>query len=214
MAVVEGSVYVLMDPSVPNLVKFGATENASRRRGAGLSMPSGIPDRCVVVYDELVSDIQQVKARIHQRFSAYRVEDRRDCFRIPVKAAVMALQSEACKFPIMPPEGERAEILSQLHVQYRYWIKDGVTSVAIVQLADAVLLEIVSSYPPGRGRTVEQVDMDVMGDHFDPSDPIEVNVAKFLELDEVDLINVTPLFEDEVARKIDEAHNRYLESIE
>ncbi|SMO89149.1 hypothetical protein SAMN06273567_106151 [Geodermatophilus aquaeductus] len=177
-------------------------------------MPSGIPSSCVVVYDELVSDPREVERRIHERFKAYRVEDRRGFFRIPVKAAVVALQYGARDFPVAPDEGERAEILSQLHIRYRYWIKYGIVSVAIVQLAGAVLLEVVSAYPPGRGRTVERVDMDVMGDHFDPDDPIEVNGAKFLEFDEIDIINVAPLFEEEVARKIDEAHRQDLESIE
>lgn len=52
------------------------------------------------------------------------------------------------------------------------------------------------------------VNLDVMGDFFSPCDPIDVNVAKFLELSEWDLINVTPLFDREVAGMIAELEGR------
>jgi hypothetical protein len=98
---------------------------------------------------------------------------------------------------IAAEEERRVEILPQLHVRYGDWIRGDVTSAALVQLADAVLLEMVRNH-----QKVERVDLDVMGDDFKPTDAIGLNVAKFLSLGEWTLINVTNLFEEEAAEAI------------
>jgi hypothetical protein len=60
----EGFVYILMNPSMPGLVKIGLTEDTAEARAASLSSASGVPTRFTVVYDELVSDCCQVEARM------------------------------------------------------------------------------------------------------------------------------------------------------
>jgi hypothetical protein len=63
-------------------------------------------------------------------------------------------------------------------------------------------------YTAYRDRIVEQVDLAIIADdddededYFKVSDPVEVNVRKFLALDEVSLFMTTPLFSEEAARE-------------
>lgn len=205
----EGFVYILMNPSMPGLVKIGLTQDTAEARAASLSSASGVPTRFTVVYDELVSDCCQVEARMHDRFHDYRVNERREFFRVPLKTAIKALQEEARAFAIATGAGQRVEILPELLDRYPTWIRPGTTSVALVQLSDICLLEVTREpYTAYRDRIVEQVDLAIIADdddededYFKVSDPVEVNVRKFLALDEVSLFMTTPLFSEEAARE-------------
>ena len=63
---------------------------------------TGVPTEFIVVWDELVSDCQEVERRLHERSSEYRVNRAREFFRIPVREAVRALQQEAQTFRVEP----------------------------------------------------------------------------------------------------------------
>lgn len=214
----EGFVYVLINPSMPGLVKIGLTQDASENRAAGLSSASGVPTDFIVVYDELVSDCREVERRLHQCFREYRVNSRREFFRIPIKTAVKALQWEAQGFSIATGEGRRVEILPELQRRYGDGIRPGTTGAAIVQLREVVLLEISRSpYSHLQDKIVEQVDLAIMTGgggrpYFSLDDSIEVNVAKFLDIDDFSMINVTPLLTDKATHKISEAFHRGRES--
>ena len=67
-----GFVYVLLNPSFPNQVKIGLTEDAPDVRARKL-WTTGVPTPFIVVYDELVSDCEEVESRLHMRFNGYRV---------------------------------------------------------------------------------------------------------------------------------------------
>jgi hypothetical protein len=208
-AVSEGFVYILMNSSMPGLVKIGLTEDTSEARAASLSSASGVPTRFTVVYDELVSDCRQVEARMHERFREYRVSERREFFRVPKKTAIKALQEEALTFAIATGAGQRVEILPKLLERFPTWIRPGTTSIALVQLGDVCLLEVTREpYAALRDRIVEQVDLAIItddedeeADYFKVFDPVEVNARKFLDLDVLSLFMTTPLFSEEAARE-------------
>ncbi|MDZ7969847.1 MAG: GIY-YIG nuclease family protein [Nostoc sp. DedSLP03] len=87
----QGFVYVLLNPSFPDQIKIGLTEQTSELRAKQLRT-TGVPTPFIVIYDELVSECELVERKLHQRFAAYRVSSDREFFRIPVREAVRALQ--------------------------------------------------------------------------------------------------------------------------
>jgi|tagenome__1003787_1003787.scaffolds.fasta_scaffold20767935_1 hypothetical protein len=119
------------------------------------------------------------------------------------------LQSETPSTTPATSSGRRVEILPQLHARYGDWVRWDIASVALVQLEDAVLLEVTSApFTQLDDEVVEQDDMAVLGDnsadgrYLKPTDPIELNVAKFLKLDDLSIIMVTNLIEEEAAQAI------------
>ncbi|WP_420540706.1 GIY-YIG nuclease family protein [Nonomuraea roseoviolacea] len=75
-----GFVYILINPSFPDMVKIGLTRNLSGNRASQLSRHSGVPTDFIVIYDELVADCGAVERRLHKRFANQRVNDRREFF--------------------------------------------------------------------------------------------------------------------------------------
>jgi hypothetical protein len=206
-----GFVYILINPSMPDMVKIGLTSDTSESRARQLSASSGVPSEFVVVYDELVTECVEVERRLHERFRAWRVNRRREFFRIPIKEAIKALQYEARDYTPRNSDSSRVNITPELREMYGHWLRPDITTVDFVQLEGVCLLETVEApYRHFPNRIIKQVDLAVVGkgkegrapddyaDHyFSPADPILLNVERFLELDVVDLLNVTDLLTDD-----------------
>lgn len=202
----QGFVYVLLNPSFPDQVKIGLTEQTSELRAKQLRT-TGVPTPFIVVYDELVSECELVERKLHQRFAAYRVSSDREFFRIPVREAVRALQEEAaiCKISDSVLLNQ-VEVLPQLKQYYSKYLKPDIASVAIVQLSDVCFLEITrrNYYPGLRDEIIERVDLATVADEmFSPQNSINENTRRFLDvLDAYDLIMITPLFTEEGCKQI------------
>lgn len=208
LSMAEGFVYVLLNPSFLDQVKIGLTEDASEIRARKL-WTTGVPTPFIVVYDELVSNCEEVEARLHARFAGYRVSAAREFFRIPVREAIRALQEEARAFRVGDVAlSNRKEILQVLRLKYPEYLKSDITAVAIVQLPDVCFLEITRRvYPHHRDEIVERVDLSIItsggGDMFPTTDSVEDNAKRFIEeLDEYSIIMTTPLFDEEAAQEI------------
>lgn len=207
----SGFVYVLLNPSYPDLVKIGLTERTSEERARELRT-SGVPTPFIVIYDELVSDCGAVEDAIHRRLAGYRVSDDREFFRIPVKEAIRTLQEEAAGFGVNPLAlKRRVEILPALKQIYRGYLKPDIVSVAVVQPPGVCFLEIVRrATDSSESEIVEREDLQIfMGkdydtDLFPPDAPVNENAEKFVnELDAYDLIMTgMPLFTEPAIQEI------------
>lgn len=208
----SGFVYVLLNPSYPDLVKIGLTERTSEERARELRT-SGVPTPFIVIYDELVSDSSAVEAAIHRKLAGYRVSDAREFFRIPVKEAIRTLQEEATAYRVNPLAlKRRVEILPALEEMYRGYLKRDIISVAVVQPPGVCFLEVVrrADKASEESEIVEREDLQIFGGEdpgiglFPPNAPVEENARKFVnELTAYDLIMTgMPLFTESADREI------------
>jgi hypothetical protein len=208
----SGFVYVMLNPSYPELVKIGLTERTSEERARELRT-SGVPTHFLVIYDELVSDCNAVETAIHRRLASYRVADDREFFRIPVKEAIKTLQEESSSYRVKPLALKmRVEILPALREIYRGYLKPDIISAAIVQPPGVCFLEVVrrADDVPEENEIVEREDLQVFaGDNYDtrlfpPDAPVNDNAERFInELDAYDLIMTgMPLFTESASQEI------------
>ena len=203
-----GFVYVFLNPSFPDQVKIGRTEDASDVRARKL-WTTGVPTPFIVVYDELVSDCEEVENRLHMRFDGYRVNAAREFFHVPVREAIRALQDEALAFKVNAPAlSNRMEILPALKAKYPRYLKPDIFAVSIVQPPGVCFLEITRRmYPDLRDEIIERVDLSIIangdGDMFPPADSVENNAKRFVDdLDEYSIIMTTPLFSEDSAQEV------------
>ena len=73
-------VYILSNPSMPNLFKIGRT-NSIKTRMADLSCPSGIPTAFKLVYSAKVSNATLEEKRVHADLKDVRIAKNREFFR-------------------------------------------------------------------------------------------------------------------------------------
>jgi len=86
-----GFVYVLTNPSMPDLVKVGLTSNLPEDRAKGLFNTS-IPTKFNVVYRATTSRPKEVEKKAHEILKSYRENSRREFFRVDKETAIKAVQ--------------------------------------------------------------------------------------------------------------------------
>ena len=87
----SGFVYVLTNPTIPDLVKIGKTINLEERVRS-LSSHSGVPVPFEVYYSCEVSDPDKVEKHLHDGFGDHRVNPKREFFRINPERVVSILK--------------------------------------------------------------------------------------------------------------------------
>lgn len=85
-----GWIYVLVNSSMPDLVKVGRTSRDPRTRAQELSGVTGVPTPFVVAYEKLVPDSVSVEEYVHVRLEelGFRVASNREFFAAPVSDVV------------------------------------------------------------------------------------------------------------------------------
>ena len=89
-------VYILTNPTIPDLVKIGRTTNLEERMKT-LSSHSGIPVPFECYYGCEVEDGQDVERRLHFGFGDHRVNPKREFFRINPERVKMILEGFSLK---------------------------------------------------------------------------------------------------------------------
>jgi len=86
----NGYVYVLMNPSMQNLVKIGKTTREPKERAKELSSTTGVPTPFVVVYSCYFKSCSDAESFIHKYLEKqdFRVSSNREFFEIPIKDAI------------------------------------------------------------------------------------------------------------------------------
>lgn len=87
----QGYLYLLLNLSMPELVKIGKTTRTPKERGRELSAATGVPTPFVVAYEMFVDDCHRAEKRIHELLEPQRVSENREFFRMSVSDAVNAM---------------------------------------------------------------------------------------------------------------------------
>jgi len=90
-----GYLYVLINASLPGLVKIGRTQRAPTHRAAEISSATGVPTPFLVAFEQAFSDCFVAEAYVHQYLAAqgYRTSENREFFNISATDAITALLS-------------------------------------------------------------------------------------------------------------------------
>lgn len=91
----NGYVYVLMNPSMQNLVKIGKTVREPEERAKELSSTTGVPTPFVVVYNCYFKSCTEAESFVHSFLEnkGFRVSTKREFFEIPIKDAIDAIMN-------------------------------------------------------------------------------------------------------------------------
>ena len=99
-------VYILINPTIPDLIKVGRTENLGDRIKS-LSRHAGVPVAFECFYACEVEDSFKVEKKIHDAFGDHRVNPKREFFRISPERVRSALELAALRE--VTPEEELIE---------------------------------------------------------------------------------------------------------
>lgn len=101
----NGYVYVLMNPSMGNLVKIGKSTRNPQDRAKELSASTGVATPFVVVYDYYFESCSEAEQYVHTNLenNGYRVSKRREFFEIPIKDAIDAVMKASNHFGEFTP---------------------------------------------------------------------------------------------------------------
>lgn len=83
-----GLLYVLLNPSMPGLVKVGLTTRDSGVRARELGGSTGVPTGFMVAYEAAFADVQAAERHLHDALSAHRVQQGREFFRVAPSFAI------------------------------------------------------------------------------------------------------------------------------
>lgn len=89
----SGYVYVLMNPSLKNMVKIGKTTREPEERAKELSAATGIPTPFIVVYSCLFESCTEAESFVHTYLESngFRVASNREFFEIPINLGIDAV---------------------------------------------------------------------------------------------------------------------------
>jgi hypothetical protein len=111
-----GYVYILCNPSMPGIVKIGATERSPVDRVAELSAATGVPTPFALFYYILHHDAFAAEQLVHAELEHFRVSEKREFFRLEAERAKTTLNR-------LRMAEIRAEVVS--------WSEDLVQSLAL-----------------------------------------------------------------------------------
>jgi hypothetical protein len=83
-----GSVYILLNATMPGLLKIGKTTGSAEDRARELSRGTGVAAPYYVAFAEQVIDCDAAESLIHSRLDLYRVNQSREFFHLPVQDAI------------------------------------------------------------------------------------------------------------------------------
>jgi hypothetical protein len=87
-----GFVYVLSNPSMPNIVKIGSTERNVKERVAELSSTTGVPTPFRIEYSLLTENPKELEFTLHEEFVEHRINGNREFFSIAPEVVVKRLR--------------------------------------------------------------------------------------------------------------------------
>ncbi|WP_437334554.1 GIY-YIG nuclease family protein [Sorangium sp. So ce394] len=214
-----GYVYILVNPSMPGLIKIGRTLRDTRARARELCT-TGVPMPFQVAFELFSEQHEELEEAAHAKLADFRVTTSREFFRYPLDKAI-ALLLELNR-PTKNPESNfvAEDITEALQTKYPQHLRPGIVAVRIVQVPGRVWLEIteereVSGYLKDQSIKRSDLAFIVEDEHpfFRPEDDVRANSRKFVEdYDPYSIIMTTDLFHDEACRKIASLHKPHKRS--
>lgn len=211
-----GYVYILINPSMPGLLKIGRTFRDSKARARELHS-TGVPTPFEVAFELFAENHEELEQKLHEHLSEFRVSGNREFFRYPLRRAIQHLQ-ELSSPPKESSSTYSAEsIFQELSEKYGAWLKPSIVDVRIVQTQERVWLEITEEEESAGyliDQTIKRSDLAFCcGDtdeskYFSPADSASTNSAKFVETwDPYAIIMTTDLFHNDACRQIENDPN-------
>ncbi|MDT9000924.1 GIY-YIG nuclease family protein [Paucibacter sp. APW11] len=211
-----GYVYLLINPSMPGLLKVGRTFRDSKARARELHS-TGVPTPFEVAFELFSENHEELEKKLHGHLSEFRVSGNREFFRYPLRLAIQHLQ----ELSVPPMELSSAycaeSIFQDLSERYAPWLKPSIVDVRIVQTQERVWLEITEEEEIAGylvDQTIKRSDLAFCsGDGheskcFSPADSVSKNSAKFVERwCPYSIIMTTDLFHDSACRQIENDPN-------
>lgn len=199
----EGYVYILINPSMPGLIKIGRTTRDGRTRARELQS-TGVPTPFEVAFELFAPDHEQLETRILQELDEFRVAGNREFFRFPLRKAIACLNAFARQTTGISSPHDAESIFSRLQARYAAWIRQDITDVRMMQTHDRVWLEITEEVKMGgymRDQIIRRTDLAFCCEEdgadlcFKPDDAVSANAERFLrEWCPYSLVMTTDLF--------------------
>lgn len=202
MEMSHGYIYLLSNSSMNGLIKIGSTAFSAAVRAKQLSSTTAIPTPFVVAYEVYVNHYQEFEKELHRKLSEYRVNPRREFFEISVESAAKMIR-DMVHMPLYRPEEqyEAVEILPELFKRYQNSMDPDIVSARIYQESEKIYFETTKYRYIGddlRDQDIHREDLGFIVEYggkyqddpyFVAADSIEINVKKFLELDDLSMAN-------------------------
>ena len=204
-----GHVYVMINPSMDGIVKIGRTTKSADARAKDLQT-TGVPKQFVILWSEFVRNSDMVEKNLHSMFSASRVKSNREFFKVEPRDAIKALMEVARPFKfVLDPNNTQVSILSRLQEKFGISLRKELADVKLLQDQDGVYLEIRRRpYRDKNKEVVEYMNLDFVDNLCSERLSVSENADRFMTLDEYDMVNVTDLIEESVAKAIWKKHSR------
>lgn len=196
----EGYVYILSNDSLNGLLKIGSTTFGAEKRAKQLSYTTALPTPFIVEYEIYVRHYVEFEKAIHRKLDSYRVNPKREFFAVSIDKAIEVIDHEKKK-PYYDADDTYSaiEILSKLVKKYGTYIAPDIVSAKIYEEIERVYFEYTKyEYIDGylKNQNIHRIDLGFIIVDIDEEDklfkkevPIEVNVKKFLELDDISMAN-------------------------
>ncbi|MBT4640362.1 MAG: GIY-YIG nuclease family protein [Deltaproteobacteria bacterium] len=202
----KGTVYILLNPKFPDLIKIGRTSRDPNKRVKELSRQTGVPADFIIIYDELVNNCEEIETLMHDKFAGYREVRNKEFFRVRPKEAIKALieYAENSRVDLSSIQASR-NMLDELSLKYPTYLKKDIISVKIFHYEDLCLLETVRNpYQDLGDRISETIDLGIFFETpflatKTPDDNADVFINK---LNPYDIIMTTSIFDEESCQKI------------
>lgn len=208
----SGYVYILINQSMPNIIKVGKTKRDSKLRAKELSNTS-VPTPFTVAFEIFSDSMDDLERKMHEHLKDYRVANNREFFRFPLIDAIKLLQKLNKPPTDIDSLFSAVSIYKDLYNKYFKYLKEEISEVRIVQSEDRVWLEITIEELIGgylKDITIKRSDLgfiidDVFDEEvcFNPKDNIYENAQKFInEFDSYSILMTTDLFTNEASNDI------------
>jgi hypothetical protein len=96
-----GYIYVLVNPSIPGMVKIGKTKRHPESRAREMSQSTGLPTAHSVAFKVRVSDIDLAERIAHRSLASSRVTRDREWFRASLERAKCVVSEVARELPLI-----------------------------------------------------------------------------------------------------------------
>jgi hypothetical protein len=212
----SGYVYILINQSMPGLIKIGRTLRDSRERARELHT-TGVPTPFELAFEVFSNAHEALEEEAHKQLQAFRVNTNREFFRFPLSDAIGLLIKLNLPLSNRNTEYAAESIFYRLRNKHPTWLRPEIVDVRIVQTPERVWLEVTEEEEIAGclvNQTIHRSDLAfiVDGDYSDAmflaGDDVSFNTDKFVsELDPYSLINTTDIFNDDAFKEIQETLN-------
>ncbi|WJW95206.1 GIY-YIG nuclease family protein [Enterobacter pseudoroggenkampii] len=211
-----GYVYILINPSMPGLIKIGRTLRDSRMRAREL-FSTGVPTPFQVAFELFAEQHEALEAMVHNELNDFQVNAAREFFRYPLDKAVALLIQLATPLQNSTEQYVAEDITQRLREKYPLYIRPEIVSVRIVQMPRVVWLEITTEKEIAGylvEQTTQRTDLAFIVDtdeaFFRPEDDVRLNANKLVnDYDIYSVVMTTDLFHDDACQQIVSAYKMH-----